>query len=408
MKRAAPIFLLPISPSPTDFSHEIPAWEWGYLSSPKRKRMATGASIYRHLGTVLLPLVLGSLSACSPGKEEVVFPSRQTLTESVYASGYVRAKEQYEAFALATGPIQALFVSEGDTVHIGTPLLQIFNEQERLRRENAEISQFFAAPKATQTRLRELELAIELAKGTLANDSLLLLRQRHLWAQGIGTANELEQRELKFKSSSLAHQSARLNYQDLKRELEFTNQTASKNLAISKSLETSTLLKSKIEGIVYALPKEVGEMASPQTPLAILGRAGEFILELQVDEYDIVTIQKGQRVLVTLDSFKGTVFEAIVAKIHPIMDAKSKTFTVEAEFTTAPPGLFPNLSLEANILIQVHPNALVIPRNLLWGQNQVLTEDGDTLTVVLGIKTYEFVEILGGLKEKTGLIPPKR
>ena len=149
-------------------------------------------------------------------------------------------------------------------------------------------------------------------------------------------------------------------------------------------------------------------MASPQTPLAILGRAGEFILELQVDEYDIVTIQKGQRVLVTLDSFKGTVFEAIVVKIHPIMDTKSKTFTVEAEFTLAPPQLFPNLSLEANILIQVHPNALVIPRKLLWGQNKVLTQDGDTLEVELGIKTYEFVEILGGLEEKTGLIPPKR
>jgi len=348
-------------------------------------QMQTKKGIPVKLGWILPLLAYLGLWACGQNAEQPVFPTRKTLTESVYASGYVRAKEQYEAFALATGPIQALFVSEGDTVHIGTPLLQIFNEQERLRRENAEISQFFAAPKATQTRLRELELAIELAKGTLANDSLLLLRQRHLWAQGIGTANELEQREL-----------------------EFTNQTASKNLAISKSLETSTLLKSKIEGIVYALPKEVGEMASPQTPLAILGRAGEFILELQVDEYDIVTIQKGQRVLVTLDSFKGTVFEAIVAKIHPIMDAKSKTFTVEAEFTTAPPGLFPNLSLEANILIQVHPNALVIPRNLLWGQNQVLTEDGDTLTVVQGIKTYEFVEILGGLEEKTGLIPPKR
>ncbi len=370
--------------------------------------MATGASIYRHLGTVLLLLVIGCLIACSQVKEEVVYPSRQTLTESVYASGYVRAKDQYEAFALATGPIQALFVSEGDTVHIGTPLLQIFNEQERLRRENAEISQFFAAPMATQTKLRELELAIELAKSTTANDSLLLLRQRHLWAQGIGPAIELEQRELKFKSSSLAYQSARLNYQDLKRELEFGNQTASKNLAISKSLETSTILKSKIEGIVYALPKVVGEMASPQTPLAILGRAGEFILELQVDEYDIVTVQKGQRVMVTLDSFKGTVFEATVVKIHPIMDAKSKTFTVEAEFVTAPPGLFPNLSLESNILVQVHPNALVIPRNILLDQNKVITEDGDTLTLELGIKTYEFVEILGGLEEKTGLIPPKK
>jgi HlyD family secretion protein len=370
--------------------------------------MATGASIYRHLGTVLLLLVFGSLGACSQGKEEVVFPKRQALTESVYASGYLRAKEQYEAFALATGPIQTLFVSEGDTVHIGTPLLQIFNEQERLRRENAEISRFFATPTATQTRLRELELAIEVAKSTASNDSLLLLRQRHLWAQGIGTAIELEQRELKFKSSSLAYQSARLNYQDLKRELAFGSQTATKNLAISKSLETSTILKSKIEGIVYALPKEVGEMASPQIPLAILGRAGEFILELQVDEFDIVTIQKGQRVLVTLDSFKGTVYEAIVVKIHPILDAKSKTFTVEAEFSKGPPRLYPNLSLEANILIQVHPNALVIPRNLLWGQNQVITEHGDTLTVVLGIQTYEFVEIIGGITEKTGLIPPKK
>jgi multidrug efflux pump subunit AcrA (membrane-fusion protein) len=369
--------------------------------------MAKGASIYRHLETVLL-LLLGSSSACSLDKEEVVFPKRQTLTESVYASGYVRAKEQYEAFALATGPIQALFVSEGDTVHIGTPILQIFNEQERLRRENAEISQFYTAPKATQTRLRELELAIELAKNTLANDSLLLLRQRRLWTQRIGTVHELEQRELKFKSSSFAYQTALLNYQDLKKELEFSSQSSTKNLAISKSLETSSILKSKIEGIVYALPKAVGEMATPQTPLAILGRAKQFILELQVDEYDIATIQKGQRVLVTLDSFKGKVFEANVVKIHPIMDAKSKTFTVEAEFATAPPRLFPNLSLEANILIQVHPNALFIPRNLLWGENQVITQEGDTLTVELGIKTYEYVEILGGVEEKTGLISPKR
>jgi multidrug efflux pump subunit AcrA (membrane-fusion protein) len=371
-------------------------------------QMHTKKGIPELRGQILPLLAYLGLWACGPDATQTVFPTRKTLTESVYASGYVRAKEQYEAFALATGPIQALFVSEGDTVHIGTPLLQIFNEQERLRRENAEISQYFAAPKATQTRLRELELAIELAKSTSANDSLLLLRQRHLWAQGIGTAIELEQRELKFKSSSLAYQSARLNYQDLKRELEFTSQTASKNLAISKSLETSTILKSKIEGIVYALPKLVGEMATPQTTLAILGRAGEFILELQVDEYDIVTIQKGQRVLVTLDSFKGSVFEATVVKIHPIMDAKSKTFTVEAEFAKTPPGLFPNLSLEANILIQVHPNALVIPRNLLWGQNQVITEDRDTLTVVLGIQTYEFVEIIGGITEKTGLIPPKK
>jgi multidrug efflux pump subunit AcrA (membrane-fusion protein) len=346
--------------------------------------------------------------SCRHTDSEISYPKRQTISESVYASGTVKAVDQYEAYTLANGSIQELLVAEGDTVSVGTPILQIYNEAEKLRRENAQITRAFTDQQANQNRLRDLELSMDLAKSTYLNDSLLFQRQKNLQAKGIGTAVELEQRELKFKNSKTAYESIRLRYQDLKRELEYNSKNAGKNLAITEVLEGEYLLKSKIDGVVYSLLKEKGEMASPQTPLAIIGRAGEFILELQVDEYDIAKIEKGQKVLVTMDSFKGEVFEAIVSKINPIMDVKSKTFTVEATFTKAPPRLYPNLSLEANIITQVRENSLVIPRQLLFLENKVITTDEDTLTVKVGLKTYQYAEILEGIDEKTGLIQPIR
>lgn len=125
--------------------------------------MATGATIYRHLGTVILPLVLGSLSACSPGKEEVVFPTRKTLTESVYASGLIKATNQYEAFAMGSGTIQSIFVSEGDTVAIGTPLFQLINDTERLQRESSELARTYASQQDSKNRLNQLDLATKIA-----------------------------------------------------------------------------------------------------------------------------------------------------------------------------------------------------------------------------------------------------
>lgn len=354
----------------------------------------------------LLPLAV--LIGCGSSDSEVIYPTRQTLSESVYASGTVKARDQYEALTLATGPVQEVFVAEGDTVTVGTPLLQIYSEAEKLRKENAEIARAFADQRANQNRLRELQLTLNLAKSTYLNDSLLFQRQKSLKAQGIGTTVELEQRQLKFESSKTTYLSTQLRYLELQREIEFTAKNAGKNLAISEALEGEYVLRSKINGIVYSLMKEKGEMVTPQTPLAILGSAGEFVLELQVDEYDIAKIEKGQRVLVTLDSFKGDVFEASVTKIHPIMDVKSKTFTVEATFTKAPPRLYPNLSLEANIITQVRENSLVIPRQLLFLENKVITADEDTLTVKVGLKTYQYAEILEGIDEKTGLIQPIR
>lgn len=344
--------------------------------------------------------------SCGSDSDESIKPEIKSITESVYASGNIKAVDQYDAFTNASGPIQEIFVQEGDSVSIGTPLLAVFSEREKLSRENAEIAKAYAGLQANQSRLRDLQLTIDVNKSKMQNDSLLYVRQKALHDQNIGTEVEFEQRKLNWENSKTAYESALIRYNDLKREIEFNSNSASKNLAISKVLESDYVLKSKINGKVYALLKERGEMVTPQVVLAVLGSADKFLLELQVDEYDIAKVKVGQEVSVSMDSYKGEVFKAVVTKVYPIMDTQTKSFTVEAEFSIAPPQLYPNLSLEANIITEVKENALVIPRGYLIADSLVINENEDTLRVKTGIKNYQFAEILEGIDASTVLIKP--
>jgi HlyD family secretion protein len=340
--------------------------------------------------------------------EETIYPKRENISESVYASGLIKAKNQYQAFANANGIIQEIFVSEGDTVRIGSPILVIYNETARLNRENAELTRAFADRKVNQTRLRELENNIKNAENIWQNDSLLYQRQKRLKDQGVGSEVDLEQRLLAFQNSRNAYQSAKLTYQDVKREIEYNEKSAGKNLSISKALESDLILKSEVNGRVYDLLKEKGEMVNAQTPLAVLGSADEFLLEMQVDEYDIVKVKLGQKIVVTMDSYRGQTFEAKVSKIHPLMNESSKSFLVEGEFVNGPPVLYPNLTLEANIVIEVKEDVLLLPRSFIINDAFVINAAGDTLPVKLGLKDLQKAEILEGIDEKTAVIKPAK
>lgn len=354
----------------------------------------------------LLCLIAVTIFSCRPS-EERIFPQRENITESVYASGIIRARYQYQAFANANGIIQEIFVEEGDTVIKGTPILSIFNESARLNRESAELNRAYADRQANQTRLKDMEISIEYSRTKYQNDSLLFERQKRLKEQGIGTATELEQRQLAFENAKTTYESSKLRYLDLKREIEYNERSATKNLSISRALESDLVLKSEVDGRVYALLKEKGEMVNNQTALAVLGSDREFILEMQVDEYDIVKIQRGQQISVAMDSYRGEVFEAIVTKVNPLMDERSKSFTVEGVFITEPGVLHPNLTLEANIIIAAKENALVLPRPYILNEKYVITIDEDTVQVQLGLKDYQKAEVISGIDERTQVVKPR-
>lgn len=350
-------------------------------------------------------LVILTLAACSK-KQETTQAAVMDISESVYASGVIKSKNQYTVFPMVSGILQQVLVTEGDEVKKGDPLMLIENEAARLSTENARIAAEYARLDANREKLNELQAAIELAESSKRNDSLLLVRQRNLWAEKIGTRVELEQRELAYKNAVTAHRSAILRYTDLKKQLDFTAQQARKNLQISQSQSDEYTIKSEMDGKVYNILKERGELVNPQTAVALVGDATEFILELQVDEYDIARVKPGQQVLLNLDSYKGQVFEAKIYKVNPAMNERTRSFTVEASFVTRPAVLFPNLTTEANIIIRTKKNVLTIPREYLLDSSYVLTENDEKIKVKTGLKDYRKVEILDGLTKEQVLVKP--
>lgn len=111
-------------------------------------------------------------------------------------------------------------------------------------------------------------------------------------------------------------------------------------------------------------------------------------------------------VLVTMDTYKGNVFEARVTKVYPYLNERSKTFKVEADFIHPPDRLFPNISFEANILLQKKENAILIPRAYLIGDSLVLKKGGDTAVVKTGLKDYLKLEIISGVTDVDELQKP--
>ncbi len=342
-------------------------------------------------------LLLGLLLLSCSSKEEYLQPVVQDITESVYASGKVKTENQYEAFASVNGIIRDLLVKEGDTVRKGQPIIALVDESARLSAQNARIVADYSSVGANREKLEEARASIELARVKLQTDSISYVRQKNLWANSIGSRNELDQRALAYENARTSYETARLRYQQLDQQLRLSARQSETSYRISSTLAGDFLIRARQDGRVYQFTREPGEAVTIQTPLALLGDAHRFLLALDVDEYDVSKIAIGQKLFVRMDSYKGQVFEAFVSKIDPVMNERSRSMQIEARFAQAPPSLYPNLTAEANILIRSKSGALTIPRSCLLEGGYVFLKNGEKRKVRTGLIDYQYVEILEGL-----------
>ena len=79
---------------------------------------------------------------------------------------------------------------------------------------------------------------------------------------------------------------------------------------------------------------------------------------------------------------------------------------LDAVFVKGPAALYPNLTCEANIVIQQKEKALLIPRTYLLDGDQVLLENKEKRKVTTGLKDYQQVEIISGLTVNDIILKP--
>ncbi len=354
---------------------------------------------YYLVGFVLLLIACGK-------KEETILPTEGPITESIYASGILKSQDQYQAFVTVNGIIEHILVKEGDVVRVGQPILQLSSETQKMSTENAQIAANFADKAANQGKLNEAQNVIETSFQKFKLDSSIYARQKNLWAQQVGTRIDLEQKEMAFQNSKTNYLSSIQRYRDLKRQISFSADQSKKSVEISSRLQQDFTLRSKMNGVVFSISKNKGELVSPQMPIAVIGNPEAFVLEMQVDENDILQLSLGQRIIVRLDSYKNEVFEAAVTKIYPYMNERSKTFLVEAKFSKAPKKLFPFMNFEANIILQTKEKALLVPRNYLIGDSLITLKGGEKRKVKIGLKDFQQAEIIQGLTKTDELVKP--
>lgn len=214
--------------------------------------------------------MLWLLSSCG-SKPEKTHPSLENISESVYASGIIKSRDQYQVFSTVNGVVSELRVSEGDLVKKGDVLMSIRNETSKLNVESAKQTAAHANVQANTNKLKEARVSMELAHRKVEDDSLLWVRQRNLRAQQVGTQVELEQRELAYQNAITNYEVARLNYAELARDLAFSAEQSNINLKISQSLVNDYLIRAEADGKVYKVLKERGELATIGSTLFVMG-----------------------------------------------------------------------------------------------------------------------------------------
>ncbi|XMO87436.1 HlyD family efflux transporter periplasmic adaptor subunit [Algibacter sp. AS12] len=346
--------------------------------------------------------------SCSD-KQDKILPVEQSLTESVYASATVQPDSLYKVYAAVSGILDDVLVKEGDLVAKGKPLFQIINSAPKLNSENAKFALDLAKENynGSAAILSGIKDEIDAAILKLKNDSINYFRQKNLWEQRIGSKLQYESKKLTFDLAVNQLKLLKNNYNRTKYELQTVVKQAENNFNTASIATSDFMVASKMNGKVYALLNEPGEIVSSMEPLAVLGSTNRFIINLLVDEVDIVRINNKQQVLLVLEAYADTVFEAQISKIYPKKDERNQTFTVEAVFINPPKILYPGLSGEANIIITKKENVLTIPKAYLIDDNKVKTDDG-IVSVNIGVQNLDAIEVLSGITKDTYIYKPDK
>lgn len=360
----------------------------------------------------LSAFVLTSLVLLSCSKSEVRQPEVKPLMEAVYASGFVVSDEEYQVFSQADGIVQDILQSEGSEVKNGSGLVLLESSQQDARYTIAKETYDLARVNSGKDSpiLQEAENNLQNVRSKYKLDSLNFVRFSNLIRQKATTQIEFDRARLTYENSRNDLLSAVKRLERTRNDLTLALQQAENQWKIAAEESGNYLVRSKIDGMVFRITKEKGELVRRGELIAVVGKKEKFHLELSVDELDVKRVKVGQPVIVKIEAYAGQLFHGTLTKVFPLVDIRQQSLKVEASLEENLPGWFSGLAVEANIIIQQKENALVIPKSfLLPGDTVVLqTESGKSrIKIKKGIETLEEVEITEGLTQQSQLILPK-
>lgn len=188
-------------------------------------------------------------------------------------SGYALAKEKSEVASSETGVIAKIFVSEGDFVQQGQPLVQLDDEALRWQLELAQHEANNPSElEATRKRIQVLTMTVS--------------KLTELVKDGNARPSELQREQLELETSHAIYQQKLHEFQLKQIQVQ----------RVKSQLEKRTVV-APFDGQVARLYRRLGEFVSPNTPeIATLVDTSQLVVEFQVPISSLKSYQAHQSV----------------------------------------------------------------------------------------------------------------
>lgn len=335
---------------------------------------------------VLIVLLRVTVFRPQPIEVEVVPVARGAVEDAVTNSqaGTVRARLRARVGADRPGRVAAIPHREGARVRRGAPLILLDESTARSRLEAAR---------------RDLEAAR--AAAGAARSTATLARQQFERTKSLFDSRVLSQAEMDQAKSRLEAAQAELEGATARER----GTRAAVRLA-ENELEHLRVV-APFDGVVAQRLVEVGESVIPGQPVMEVVGLDRLYVSAPLDEIDIGRVSEGLPARVTLDPYRGRVWQGVLTRVSPVVNdvrEQNRTLEVEVEMKNDPaaPTPKPGTSADVEIVLDRRDGVLRVPTNaVIEGKTVLVIEKGKAVSreVKTGLKNWDWTEVTTGLKE---------
>lgn len=259
--------------------------------------------------------------------------------------------------------ISEIRVENGDYIQEGETLGIIRDATVRAAKEQAEAAYFSA-----KSQLANVMIEYERMK-TLQEANAI---SRSQWDQVI-TQREMAEAGLRQTEAALELAKTQLGYAEL---------------------------KAPISGYVSNLAYEVGDMSTPQKPLATIHQISSVKANIKVTEKDLAYIRKGQDCEIAISAYPDQIFKGKVDNISPVIDPQTHTALVEIYADNSEEMLKPGMFARVSIVTEERRNAITIDKAATAKQT-VLKRFGTSIRDDRPVETFHCFTVRDGMAIKT-------
>ena len=371
-------------------------------------------------------LFVGALTAFSRGGTKIdptklAKVEKGDLAKSVVATGKVTPITKVEVKSKASGIVKKLLVEYGDRVKKGQLLAQLDKDEIQ-----AQVEQSRASLQSAEANLAGTQADYERAKVDAEGPDVPLLKRQYdraieMARDGVVSESALDDADRNYKMALNKQNVSKAQINVLKAKMAQAQADVVHNRANLAQLDEQlsyTDIVSPIDGIVLSRDVEMGDavssilvLGSSATLVMTLGDTSEVYVKGKVDESDIGKVYLGQLARIKVESFKDKTFNGKVTKISPMGVEKDNVTTFEVRVSINNPGgeLKAEMTANAEIILEEHPNVLQIPEGaIIYDKDKKASveipdpkakEGKKKLAVNIGISNGAKTEVLGGLKE---------